>query len=65
MKHEITHQDFDFNKFFAMSSLIFDEDYEIRFDDNERVEVKFRDLTLDVPNLTIDRKTKNISKQKA
>ncbi len=65
MKHEITNQDFDFNKFFAMSSLIFDEDYEIRFDEKERVEVKFRDLTLDVPNLTIDRKIKNISKQKA
>lgn len=65
MKSEVTKQDFDFDKFFAMSALIFDEDYEIKFDEKERVEVKFKDLTLDVPCLTVDRKVKNKATQEA
>ena len=65
MKSEVTKQDFDFDKFFAMSALIFDEDYEIKFDEKERVEVKFKDLTLDVPCLTVDRKAKNKATQEA
>ena len=35
-----------------------------RFDEKERVEVRFRDLTLDVPRLAIDKKVKNSIKQK-
>ncbi len=65
MQDEITNKDFDFDKFFAMSSLIFDDDYEIEFDEKERVEVKFRELVLDVPSITIDKKLKNQPKQKA
>lgn len=63
MKNEITRQDFDFDKFFAMSALIFDEDYEISFDASERTEVKFSGLTLDVPSLTIDKKVTQKPKQ--
>ena len=65
MKNEITKRDFDFDKFFAMSALIFDDDYEIRFDSLERTEVKFKELTLDVPNLTVDRKVITKLKQEA
>ena len=63
MKNEITRQDFDFDKFFAMSALIFDEDYDISFDASERTEVKFSGLTLDVPSLTIDKKVTQKPKQ--
>ncbi len=62
MQDEITTQNFDFDKFFAMSALIFDDDYDVQFDASERLEVKFKDLTLDVPHLNIDRKIKNSSK---
>jgi hypothetical protein len=58
MHHEITKDDFDFDKFFAMTSLIFDDDYEVQFDPGGRAEVKFKELTLDVPVLSIDRKLK-------
>ncbi len=64
IQQEVTKQDFDFDKFFAMSALIFEDDFHIQFEDEERVEVKFSGLTLDVPNLTIDRKTKNSIKNK-
>jgi hypothetical protein len=58
MKNEITSENFDFDKFFAMTSLIFDDEYEVIFEDMNRSEIKFRDLVLDVPFLNIDRKPK-------
>ncbi len=64
MHEEITKHDFDFDKFFAMTSLIFDHDYDVTFDDSARAEIRFKNLTLDVPVLMVDRKAVPLKEEK-
>jgi len=46
----------DFEKFFAIGSLIFEPEFRVQFDDSgARTEIKFKDISLDVPVIHLEK----------